>query len=208
MSDKNQRSLALLALACGACLNFGASSGPDQTTVEVTPPRVLDGVCAQHAYALAGVAVRRAGLTPDSCGFELGPGDGSVTFSTSGSPDATGTLGDTTEFRALVVDLDGGAHGARWITLTPASDSTAGTAEIPDPNATTSVKVSSGGGHLGLLDLEAKVSIPPYSGGCSVARSLSVTLLDATYPPRNAPVQSRDKIGTTWLSRPAPTRAR
>jgi hypothetical protein len=170
MSDKNQRSLALLALACGACLNFGASGGPDQTTVEVTPPRVLDGLCAQHAYALAGAAVRRAGLTPDSCGFELGPGDGSVTFPASVSPDGTGTLGDFTELRALVVDLDGGAHDARWIALTPAPESTAGTADTPDPNANTSVRVSSEGGHLGLLDLEAKVSIPPYSGGCSVAR--------------------------------------
>jgi hypothetical protein len=172
MSAKNQRSLTLLALACGACLDFGTSGsgGPDETTVEVTPPRVLDTLCSQHAYALAGAAVRRAGLTPDSCGFELGPGDGSVTFPTSGSPDTTVTLGGSTELRALVVDLEGGAHDARWVTLTPAPDSTAGMAATPDPNGNTSVTVSSAGGHLGLLDIEAKVSISPYSGGCSVAR--------------------------------------
>ncbi len=171
MSAKNQRSLALLALACGACLDFGSSAGvgTDETTIEVTPPRVLDTLCAQGAYTLTGAAVRRAGLTPDSCGFELGPGDGSVTFSTSGSPEET--LGSTTELRALVVDLEGGAHAARWVALTPVPDSTAALEPRPDTRATTSFTVSSGGRHLGLLDVEGKITIPPYSGGCSVARA-------------------------------------
>lgn len=169
MSAKNQRSLGLLALACGACLDFGPSTGgTDETTIEVTPPRVLDTLCAQGAYTLTGAAVRRAGLTPDSCGFELGPGDGSVTFSTSGAPDET--QGSSTELRALVVDLDGSPREVGWVALTPMPASSAARAPTPDTSATTSFTVSSGGKHLGLLDVEGKITIPPYSGGCSVAR--------------------------------------
>ena len=158
MSAEGKRTLALLALACGACLDFGTTGGPDEPTVEVTGPRLLDTLCAQGAYELEGDAVRAGGLTPDACGFELGPGDGSITFSTAVSANgkSLGDLGSDAELRALVVNLDGGAHDPQWVPLT-----------VTDQAAS----LSSGGRHLALVDVEAKVTIPPYSdsGGCSVA---------------------------------------
>jgi hypothetical protein len=167
MWAKSQRKLALLALACGACLDFGSAA--DEPTVDITAPRLLDELCARNEYSLEGSAVRTRGLAPDGCGFELGPGAGSVTFSTASWPIGPG--GDTTALDALVVDLDGGAHDAQWVPLELVSEP-AGTAQDPARlTAFPAVRLSSEGGRLGLVDVRATRTIPPASGeGCSVGR--------------------------------------
>jgi hypothetical protein len=167
MSAKSQRKMALLALACGACLDFGSAA--DGSTIDVTEPRLLDELCARNEYALQGSATRQRGLAPDACGFELGPGAGSVTFSTAWWPLAPSDA--TTTVDALVVDLDGGAHDAQWVPLELVS-APAGTAEDPASlSAIPAVRLSSEGGRLGLIDVRARRTIPPYSGeGCAVGR--------------------------------------
>jgi hypothetical protein len=168
MSAKSQRSMALLALACGACLDLGSAT--DGSTIDVTAPRLLDQICARNEYALEGSAFRTRGLAPDACGFELGPAAGSVTLSTASWPIAPSDFDQTTTFDALVVDLDAGAHDAQWVPLELVSEP-AGTAQDPATLAAfPSVRLSSEGAHLGLVDVRATRTIPPYSGeGCSVA---------------------------------------
>lgn len=166
--DSRARLLALTLLV-GACMDFGSSSSDGRTTVVTeSPPRVLDEVCAQGHYQLEGDARRGPGLTPDSCGFELGPG-GVFSFPASDWPaiPADTGYGGSVEVTALVVELDGGAHDAHWIH-----------ASIVDPDdnpdwlsAETTVHVSAGNQHLGVVDLHVKTTqilIDDYNG-CSVA---------------------------------------
>jgi hypothetical protein len=167
---KGGRYMALLALTCGACLGTGESSN-DEATVDVTPPRMLDTICAQNGYTLAGTATRTHGLTRDSCGFELGPGEGSVTIPVASlGPDTSVSLlyDDATDVRGLLVDLDGDAHDAEWVSLGVVSDTPTAAGTLPvNPR----ILVTSDGKHVGLVDIEIKTTYPPYGGeGCSVAR--------------------------------------
>jgi hypothetical protein len=166
MSAKAKRTMALLALACGACLDLGPDSSG---TVDVTPARLLDAFCAQNAYTLDGTARRVAGPTADSCGFELGPGPGSVTFPTDALPEFEPLLSGSGVANVLVVDLGERQPEPRWVLLeAPAPPpSTAGRVDPPPRN--TELTVSSGGGHLAILDIEVKVSTS-FSGGCSLPR--------------------------------------
>lgn len=149
--------MALLALGCGACLSLGSREEDDN--VSVTAPRLLDQICADGNYTLEGAAQRTAGLTDDTCGFELGPGGGSVSFVLD-----TATIIDFEEesrsVGVLLVDLGAdGPKNARWVRL-----------EKPSASAprepTTTLTVSSQGAHVGVIDVE--VLTYSYSGsGCS-----------------------------------------
>jgi hypothetical protein len=165
MSAKAKRSMGLLALACGACLDFG----PDTSngTVDVTPPRLLDALCARNAYVLEGAATRIAGPTADSCAFELGPGPGSVTFPNDALPEFSEVEAGYGVLDALVVDLAERSPEAHWVLIAaPArASSTVNGGAPPPPQA--ELTVSSDGGHLAVLDIEVKVSTT-FSGGCSV----------------------------------------
>jgi hypothetical protein len=174
MLGSPQRRFVALALLVGACVDFGGSSSSSTTTadgttttVSVTSPRALDEICAQNHYLLEGDARREAGLTPDSCGFDLGPG-AALVFPVLDWQEIVGISdGAELEIKALVVDLDGGAHDAHWIhgNLVEGKD-------LPDqPSPTNAVRVSSGNQHLGLVDVQAKITytITDDYGGCSVA---------------------------------------
>lgn len=168
--------LIALTLLVGACMDFGSTSS-DGTTSIVTesPPRLLDEVCAQNDYQLEGDVRRGPGLTPDSCGFELGPG-GVFSFPTSDWP-AYGSgpsEGGSVEVNALVVDLDGGAHDARWIPATIVDAGSPGSL-----GAKTTVRVSSGGQHLGVVDVHVKITdvYRNEEDGCSIAHRHRTTTL-------------------------------
>jgi len=166
MSAEAKRTMALCALACGACLDLGPSTGSE--TVDVTQARLLDAICERNAYTLAGAATRIAGPTADSCGFDLGPGDGSVTFPSDAVPEFEAFEAGYGIVNVLVVDLDERPRAPRWLTLDIPNPT--GTAEQPgSPAPKTDLTVASGGKHLAILDIEVKVTTS-YSGGCSVPR--------------------------------------
>jgi len=169
---RGQRRLMLVAAVCGACFSVG--SAEDQPTVDVTPPRLLDELCKTNAYALNGAAKRAAGLTEDSCGFELGPGSGSVTFTIDSS--LILSLPSTTTISALLVNIDSdGPTEARWVPLENADSS--GT------TLTNTVTVSTTGQRMGVVDLEVWTSTPPDSS-CSMARRPTVSARSRRGPRR------------------------
>jgi hypothetical protein len=62
-------------LACSACFDFNYED------VEPDDPRLLDRACNEiDACPTTGSAQRTTGITADSIGYRLGPGDGSVTI--------------------------------------------------------------------------------------------------------------------------------
>jgi len=71
MNDRRRTFLISLTL-CGA---FAACDSEDYSE-----SRLIDVLCEREQCAVEGSARRVQGLTPDSCGFELGPGPGSVVF--------------------------------------------------------------------------------------------------------------------------------
>jgi len=167
MSAEAKRTMALIALACGACLDLGPSGS--EGTVDLTPPRLLDALCARNAYTLEGRAARIAGPTADSCAFELGPGPGSVTFPRDAVPEFTEVEAGYGVVNVLVVDLGARQSAPRW-TLLEAPAPPASTVEPAEsPASLPDLTVNSGGGHWAVLDIEVKVS-QTFSGGCSVPR--------------------------------------
>lgn len=71
MSARRRTFLVFFAL-CGA---FAACDSEDYSE-----SRLIDVLCERDQCAVEGSAHRVRGLTPDSCGFELGPSAGSVVF--------------------------------------------------------------------------------------------------------------------------------
>jgi hypothetical protein len=153
-----KRRLFLLAVLCGACAWESAEERP---IIDVTAPRLLDELCATKAYTLTGAAIRTAGLTEDSCGFELGPGTGDVTFSID---PVNGGDRTTTQVSALIVDVDvDGPSNARWVpflVLDPSSDSS---------GLVNTVKIGTTDRRIGVVDLEVWSETTP-EPSCSVAR--------------------------------------
>jgi hypothetical protein len=138
-------------------------SNENKPVVSVTAPRLLDELCNTGAYTLTGAAVRTAGLTHDSCGFELGPGPGDVAFELAVS--GGGPL-NTTKISGLIVDLDAdGPTNARWVPLLVLDASSSVTGE---PARTVTVGTSDR--RIGLVDLEVWSETQNEPTGCSVAR--------------------------------------
>lgn len=167
MSAKATRTMTLLALACGACLDLGPSTS--NSSVDLTPPRLLDALCTRNAYTLAGSATRIAGPTADSCAFELGPGAGSVTFPSDAVPEFTEVEAGYGVVNVLVVDLGERQPAPRWVLLEAPAPPPTGVERAENPPPQAGLTVSSDGGHLAVLDIEVKVS-QTFSGGCSVPR--------------------------------------
>ncbi|HWP08205.1 MAG TPA: hypothetical protein VNN72_20825 [Polyangiaceae bacterium] len=158
---RRKRRLALLAFLCWACT---LESNENKPVVSVTAPRLLDELCNTGAYTLTGTAVRTAGLTQDSCGFELGPGAGEVAFELAVSG---GGIHNTTKISGLLLDLDAdGPTNARWVPLLVLD------ATSPDTGAPTqTITVGTTDRRIGLVDLEvwSETTFEP-TPACSMAR--------------------------------------
>jgi hypothetical protein len=155
---RRKRRLVLLALLCGACTLDLSKAGP---SIDVAAPRLLDELCKTGAYTLTGTAVRTAGLTEDSCGFELGPGPGEVAFeveATGGGPLTT------TKLSGLLVDIDAdGPKNARWVPVAPDDVSSGGP-------LTQTVAIRTTDRRIGVVDLEVWTETVP-EASCSMARA-------------------------------------
>lgn len=59
-----------------------------------TPPRLLDRACKEGTCSLDGVAKKTAGITEDSIGFVLGPGEGEIVIQNTeiSEPDGTNKI--------------------------------------------------------------------------------------------------------------------
>jgi hypothetical protein len=162
---RRKRRLVLLALLCGAC---ALESNEDKPVVDVTAPRLLDELCNTNAYALTGAAIRTAGLTEDSCGFELGPGAGEVAFAVE---NVSGGPSSTTKVSGLIVDLDAdGPKNARWVPLLVLDRSS-----FNDGSPTQTVRIATADRRIGVVDLEVWTETIPESEGCSIAHRQRVS---------------------------------
>jgi hypothetical protein len=161
MWAKARRKMAMLALACGACLDMGQSA--DDDTTMVTPARLLDDLCAQNAYTLDGTAARIAGPTPDSCAFELGPGPSSLSFPIDGSSELEAARNSDATVSVLVLELDAAGAAPAWTILDNSGVAWGSTA--PSSPVLT---YAPNGRHVAVLDI--RVSVTYSTGeGCSVA---------------------------------------
>lgn len=153
----------LAAFACGACFDLGADYGTDdEPIVRGTAPGLLQTICDENAYTLEGAALRRDGLTADTCAFELGPGDGAVTVRVDGSLVATDSE-TSMVVSALVVDLYAGdATNPRWKELDYSEGSLPAHTEV-------AYRLESGGQHIGVVELGVTRTTLPPPNDCSVS---------------------------------------
>jgi len=148
-----RRALAL-AFACSAC--FSLDWGSDPPTSEQTAPRYIEKFCADQSYELVGTAKRTSGLTSDSCGFSVGPGNGTVRFIVP--PDDVAFYTSFT-FEALVTSDEG--TNPHWIHVP----------EEPMGATGSSFAVSDDGGEKRrVVDVRVVGEFPDDTPGCSIAR--------------------------------------
>jgi hypothetical protein len=148
-----RRALAL-AFACTACVSIDFSDNQDRT--ERSSAGLLELFCKSDDYELEGSAKKTSGLTSDSCGFSVGPGDGKVKL----------ILDETVVYRyqnytfeALVTSGDG--TNAKWRAVF-GEDHGVGKVAFP---------ISSESGKLErIVDVRVVGELRPGVIGCSIAR--------------------------------------
>lgn len=138
--------------AFAAALSFFACGGDPE--VKHSQSRLLDDACTVGSCPLTGSARRTSGITPDSSGFQLGPGSGSVTI-----PIALPSGYDNQLIEVLVAGTGNARVGASLIQLSPSPrwvpvDRSTQPSSSGTPEAV-SVGVDTDGSVLSLYDVRA-----------------------------------------------------